>query len=162
MDYDYNVEYSQTWSGGLQYELSPATMVEVSYMGTWTLGADNATVRNVPEPGPGPIQPRRPIPQLSRINAIRFDGKSIYHGVTFKAERRLRDNYRVQRELHALDLERRCLEPGRDGVGSQRPAERAEHLQRHRRVGVLELRSPPPVRRQRRLPAAVLQRRRAA
>ena len=31
-------------------------MVEVSYMGTWTLGADNATVRNVPEPGPGPIQ----------------------------------------------------------------------------------------------------------
>jgi hypothetical protein len=59
-------------------------------MGTWTLGADNATVRNVPEPGPGPIQARRPIPQLSRINAIRFDGKSIYHGVTFKAERRLR------------------------------------------------------------------------
>ena len=28
MDYDYNVEYSQTWSGGLQYELFPATMVE--------------------------------------------------------------------------------------------------------------------------------------
>ena len=68
-------------------------MFEVSYMGTWTLGADNATVRNVPEPGPGPIQSRRPIPQLSRINAIRFDGKSIYHGVTFKAERRLRNNY---------------------------------------------------------------------
>jgi len=93
MDHAYRVEYSQTWSGGLQYELLPATMVEVSYMGTWTLGADNATVHNVPEPGPGPIQPRRPIPQLSRINAIRFDGKSIYHGVTFKTERRLRDNY---------------------------------------------------------------------
>ena len=62
-------------------------------MGTWTLGADNATIRNVPEPGPGPIQARRPIPQLSRINAIRFDGRSIYHGVTFKAERRLRNNY---------------------------------------------------------------------
>lgn len=89
MDYDYNVEYSQTWSGGLQYGLFPAMMVEVSYMGTWTLGADNATVRNVPEPGPGPIQARRPIPALSRINAIRFDGRSIYHAVTFKAERRL-------------------------------------------------------------------------
>jgi hypothetical protein len=68
-------------------------MAEVSYMGTWTLGADNATVRNVPEPGPGPIQPRRPIPQLSRINAIRFDGRSIYHGLTLKTERRLRNNY---------------------------------------------------------------------
>ena len=62
-------------------------------MGTWTLGADNGTVRNIPEPGPGSIQARRPIPQLSRINAIRFDGKSIYHGFTLKAERRFRDNY---------------------------------------------------------------------
>jgi Carboxypeptidase regulatory-like domain len=89
MDYAYSVEYSQTWSGGLQYELRPAVMAEVSYMGTWTLGADNATVRNVPEPGPGPIQARRPIPQLSRINAIRFDGESIYHALTLKVERRL-------------------------------------------------------------------------
>lgn len=93
MDYDYNVEYSQTWSGGLQYQLRAGTMAEVSYMGTWTLGADNATVRNVPEPGPGPIQARRPIPQLSRINAIRFDGKSIYHGLTLRIERRPSDRY---------------------------------------------------------------------
>ena len=93
MDYEYSVEYSQTWSGGLQYEVFPATMVEVSYMGTWTLGADNATIRNVPTPGPGSIQARRPIPALSRINAIRFDGKSIYHGLTFKAERRLRNHF---------------------------------------------------------------------
>jgi hypothetical protein len=68
-------------------------MAEVSYMGTWTLGADNATVRNVPEPGAGPIQARRPVPQLSRVNAIRFDGKSIYHGVTFKVERRFADDH---------------------------------------------------------------------
>ena len=88
MDYDYAVEYSQTWSGGVQYELGASTLAEVFYMGTWTLGADNGTVRNVPEPGEGPIQPRRPIPQLSRINAIRFDGKSIYHGLTLKLERR--------------------------------------------------------------------------
>jgi hypothetical protein len=93
MDHTYNVEYSQTWSGGIQYELFPTTMVDVSYMGTWTLGADNATIHNVPEPGPGPIQARRPIPELSRIAAIRFDGKSIYHGLTFKAERRLANSY---------------------------------------------------------------------
>ena len=57
-------------------------------MGSYTLGADNSTIRNVPEPGPGPIDARRPIPQLSAIRAIRFDGKSIYHALTFKAERR--------------------------------------------------------------------------
>jgi hypothetical protein len=93
MDHAFNVEYTQSWTGGLQYELLPATMVEVSYMGSWTVGADNATVRNVPEPGPGSIQARRPIPQLSNINAIRFDGKSIYHGLTFKTQRQLRNNY---------------------------------------------------------------------
>ena len=93
MDYAYSVEYSQTWSGGLQYELTPVTMLDVFYMGTWTLGADNATVHNIPEPGPGPIQSRRPIPQLSRINSIRFDGKSIYHGITLKAERRLANDF---------------------------------------------------------------------
>src|SRR5205085_11720723 len=52
--------------------------------------AANATIRNVPEPGPGPIQLRRPIPQLGPIRTIRFDGKSIYHAATVKAERRLR------------------------------------------------------------------------
>jgi hypothetical protein len=93
MDHAYAVEYTQTWSGGLQYELLPSTMVELSYMGSWTLGADNATVRNVPEPGPGSIQSRREIPQIGPIRSIRFDGKSIYHGLTLKAEQRLRRNY---------------------------------------------------------------------
>jgi hypothetical protein len=44
-------------------------------------------------PRAAPIQPRRPIPALSRINAIRFDGKSIYHGVTCRVERRLADDF---------------------------------------------------------------------
>jgi hypothetical protein len=93
MDHDYAVEYTQTWSGGLQYEVAPSTMVEAMYMGSWTLGADNGIVRNVPEPGAGSIQARRPIPQLGLIRSIRFDGKSIYHGLTLRAERRLHSGY---------------------------------------------------------------------
>lgn len=93
MDHAYAVEYTQTWSGGLQYELAHSTMLEASYMGSWTLGADNATVRNVPEPGPGSIQARRPIPALGPIRSIRFDGKSIYHALTLKAQQRLRGNH---------------------------------------------------------------------
>jgi hypothetical protein len=93
MDHDYAVEYTQTWSGGVQYELDRQTMTEVNYMGSWTVGADNATVRNVPEPGPGAIQARRPIPQLGAIRSIRFDGRSIYHAVTFSAVRRPSDHY---------------------------------------------------------------------
>ena len=93
MDHAYAVEYTQTWSGGLQYHVFPSAMAELSYMGSWTLGADNATVHNVPEPGAGSIQARRPIPQLGPIRSIRFDGKSIYHGLTFKLDQRTRNNY---------------------------------------------------------------------
>jgi len=93
MDHDYAVEYTQTWSGGVQYELDRQTLAEVTYMGSWTVGADNATVRNVPEPGAGAIQGRRPIPELGAIRSIRFDGRSIYHAVTFSAVRRPSDNY---------------------------------------------------------------------
>ena len=92
MDHDFQVEYTQTWSGGVQSELLPGTVFEVFYMGSYTIGADNATVHNVPVPGDGPIAPRRDIPQLAGVSAIRFDGRSIYHAVTFKAVRRLRDN----------------------------------------------------------------------
>src|SRR4029077_11871729 len=73
MDHDYAVEYTQTWSGGLQYELVPSMRVEANYMGSWTIGADNSIVRNVPDPGSGSIQARRPIPQLGVIRSIRFD-----------------------------------------------------------------------------------------
>ena len=48
MDYDFQVEYTQTWSGGVQAELLPRTVFEVQYMGSYTIGADNSTVRNVP------------------------------------------------------------------------------------------------------------------
>ena len=93
MDHDFRVEYAQTWSGGLQYQLGAATMAEINYMGTWTTGADNGALQNVPDPGPGSIQARRPIPQLGVIRSIRFDGRSIYHGLTFRTEHRLQNNY---------------------------------------------------------------------
>ena len=93
MDHNFQVEYTQTWSGGIQVEALPRTMVEVSYMGSYTIGADNSTIRNVPAPGPGRIDTRRPIPALSAIRAIRFDGTSTYHAVTFKAERRFDGRY---------------------------------------------------------------------
>ena len=87
-------------------------MFEVS---TWAPGRwvrTTRTVRNIPEPGPGPIQARRPIPQLSRINSIRFDGKSIYHGVTFKTERRLANNFAYNVSYTLSDSKDDASSPG--------------------------------------------------
>jgi hypothetical protein len=89
MDHDYQTEYAKNWNIGLQRQLTGATMIEVSYLHSDVVGADSSTVLNVPEPGPGPIAARRPVPALSNITTIRWDGYSMYDGVTIKATQRL-------------------------------------------------------------------------
>ena len=89
MDWDFRTEYAKNYSVSVQRQVASATMVEVSFLRSAIVGADSSTVLNVPEPGPGAIGPRRPVPQLANITAIRWDGYSIFNGVTFRAEHRL-------------------------------------------------------------------------
>jgi len=111
MDYEYNVEYSQTWSGVCKVQPLPSTMLGVSYMGTWTLGADNATLRTSRSQGrvrSRPVAPcrnepdqRHPVSTASRSTTASLRGRTPAPG-----------SNRLQRQLHALHLQGRCLEPG--------------------------------------------------
>ena len=47
MDWDYRVEYNQTYTLDAQHALTPRTSLEVSFLASRTVGADSATVRNV-------------------------------------------------------------------------------------------------------------------
>ncbi|MGE3843390.1 MAG: carboxypeptidase regulatory-like domain-containing protein [Vicinamibacterales bacterium] len=89
MDWDFRTEYAKNYSLSIQQQVTSNTALEVSLLRSAIVGADSSTVRNVPEPGPGAIGPRRPVPQLSNVTAIRWDGYSIFNGVTFRAEHRL-------------------------------------------------------------------------
>jgi hypothetical protein len=89
MNHDFQTEYAKNWSVSVQRQLKPTTMVEASVLRSVIVGADSSTVLNVPMPGPGAIGPRRPVPQLANIIAIRWDGYSIFNGVTLRAEQRL-------------------------------------------------------------------------
>ncbi len=89
MDWDYRVEYNQTYTLDIERQLGSRTSAELSFMASRTVGADSSTIRNVPMPGPGPIADRRPIPQLGPINAIRWDGWGLYHSATVRLEHRL-------------------------------------------------------------------------
>ena len=89
MDWDFRTEYAKNYSVSVQRQLTATMMFEVSFLRSAIVGADSSTVRNVPEPGQGAIGPRRPIPQLANIAAIRWDGYSIFNGVTLRAEQRL-------------------------------------------------------------------------
>jgi hypothetical protein len=89
MSHDYRTEYAKNVTIGIQRQLTPTSAVDVSYLGSWIVGADSSTVLNVPLPGAGPIGPRRPVPQLSSTTAIRWDGYSTFQAVTMKVEQRL-------------------------------------------------------------------------
>lgn len=91
MDWDYRVEYNQTYTLDIQRLLTPRTSIELSLMASRTVGADSLTVRNVAQPGPGPIGPRRPVPQLGPIPAIRWNGWGLYHSATLRLQHRLHE-----------------------------------------------------------------------
>ncbi len=120
-------------------------------MGTWTLGADNATIRNVPGAGPGldpgaaadsAAEPHQRHPLRRQVDLPRrhVQGSSAAWPTSVA--------FNVSYTLS--HVEGRCVEPRRDRIGSQRAAERAQHLRRDRGMGAVELRSPASVHRQRR------------
>ena len=89
LNHNYRSEFADSWSLNVQRLIGTVWVVQAGYFGSHVSGADNSTFQNIPMPGPGPIDPRRPNPLLSGFKMIRWDGYSIYHSGTFKIEKRL-------------------------------------------------------------------------
>jgi hypothetical protein len=88
LNHQFQIEYNEVWNFNVERELASSTMLTLAYIGSRTVHADSSTVLNVPVPGPGAIAARRPIPQLSQFNTIRWDGWAKYHALTFDVKRR--------------------------------------------------------------------------
>jgi hypothetical protein len=88
MNWDFRTEYAKNYSITVQRQLARNTAVDVGFLRSAIVSADSSTVLNVPAPAPGTIGPRRPVPQLANVTAIRWDGYSIYNGVTLHVEQR--------------------------------------------------------------------------
>jgi hypothetical protein len=88
VNHDFKVEYNEVWNLNLEHELGRNTVLSIAYIGSRTVHADSSTVLNVPLPGPGAIGPRRPIPQLSQFNTIRWDGWATYNALAVGIKRR--------------------------------------------------------------------------
>jgi hypothetical protein len=89
LDHDFQIEYNEVWNLNLERGLTPNTSFSAAYVGSRTVHADSSTVLNVPTPGPGPVGPRRQIPQMSQFNTIRWDGWATYNALTLKVTRRV-------------------------------------------------------------------------
>jgi hypothetical protein len=164
MNHDYRTEYAKNVTVGIQRQLTPTTAVDVSYLGSWIVGADSSTVLNVPTPGPGPIGPRRPVPALSNVIAIRWDGYSVFHALTLRAEQRLTRglafsaNYTLSKAIDdasdpgATSFETNLPQDVRD-MATERALASFDH--RHRLVGNISYALPGPARTTSGWPAAL-------
>ena len=88
LNHDFKVEYNEVWNLSLEREIGRSTVLSIAYIGSRTVHADSSTVLNVPLPGPGNISARRPIPQLSQFNTIRWDGWATYNALAVDIKRR--------------------------------------------------------------------------
>lgn len=89
LDHDFKIEYNEVWNLNLEREVARGSILSLAYIGSRTVHADSSTVQNVPLPGPGTIAARRPIPQLSQFNTIRWDGWAAYHALALGFKRRV-------------------------------------------------------------------------
>jgi hypothetical protein len=88
VNHDFAVEYNEVWNLTVQRPISKTTAVELEYVGSRTIHADSSTAVNLPQPGVGGVQGRRPDPNLNAFTTIRWDGWAVFHSLTVKATRR--------------------------------------------------------------------------
>jgi hypothetical protein len=94
MAWDFNLVPTRTlqWSIGIEREIVPSLMLDVSYVGTRALDLTSAYDYNQPFAGPGAQNPRRPFyainPLVGDVTYNTGWGSAKYHGLQVKAEKR--------------------------------------------------------------------------
>lgn len=97
VDPNFRTPYFDQWNAGIQRELPANMTLDVNYVGSNGRHEDWGPALNVPQPGPGSQQARRPFPYMqaqwfdqsvgdSRYNALQVSVREhASHGVTFLA-----------------------------------------------------------------------------
>ena len=95
VDPNFRTPYMDQWNIGVERELPANAVLDLNYVGSVGRHLDWGPTMNVPAPGPGDIQSRRPYPYMlqqwfdqsvgnSRYNAMQITlNKRTSHGVTF-------------------------------------------------------------------------------
>jgi hypothetical protein len=88
----FHADTATMWNIGVQRELGWNAFADVSYVGTRGTNLFRSYNINVPDPGPGNVNQRRPYfaiaPTISTINQRDGDGKSWYDALQVKVEKR--------------------------------------------------------------------------
>jgi hypothetical protein len=70
-------QYIEQWSYSLQKAITPNTVVEIGYQGNYGYHLQRAHLINNPPPGPGLLQPRRPIKAINFLPGTVIPGQNV-------------------------------------------------------------------------------------
>ncbi len=85
--------YIQTWMASVQNELLHDWDLEVKYEGAKSTRQEKVLVANVPVPGPGLLQARRPNPEFGRFSILTASGSSSVHSLNVELRKRLTSGF---------------------------------------------------------------------
>jgi hypothetical protein len=86
------------WSFDIQRELWQGTAVDLQYVGSHTIHLDRSFFNNTPQPGPGPVDPRRPSQRYRSRRIIQNDLEADYDAVSIIFRKRL--SHGLQADAH--------------------------------------------------------------
>ncbi|MBI2685623.1 MAG: carboxypeptidase regulatory-like domain-containing protein [Acidobacteria bacterium] len=81
--------YDQHWNFGVQQQIGKTMMFDIEYVGNKGSNIQGNNAYNIPEPGAGGVQARRPYPRFSGFGYISADISTTYHAMQAKFEKRL-------------------------------------------------------------------------
>lgn len=99
MDPNFRTPYIQNWQLRVEKELKENWTIEIGYEGDKGTGLSRNLLGNIPLPGAGSIQPRRPNPAFGNFKILSGGGSSIEHDLEISGQRRLADGFSLQFEM---------------------------------------------------------------
>src|SRR5687767_1033182 len=90
---DADFGYDQRWNFGVQREIANRMSLEVNYVGTKGTNQQESEPINIPAPGPGNIQARRPYPRFGNMNIHSQARSTEYHALQSKLQKRTSNGY---------------------------------------------------------------------
>lgn len=112
---EYRTTYSQTWNFLVQRQFSTNMAAEVGYVANKGTRTQHSSNYNVPDPGPGNVQGRRPYRNWGVLDYKIWGGSSTYHSLQAKLEKRFSSGY----SFLASYAWSKCLDgPGTEEGGS--------------------------------------------
>jgi hypothetical protein len=86
------------WSFDVQRELGAGMALDLQYLGSDTIHLDRSFFNNTPQPGPGPVDPRRPSQKFRSRRIIQNDLRADYDAVSLILRKRM--SHGLQADVH--------------------------------------------------------------